>query len=135
MRAPYNYTRMKKALRKINLKIFSWSPAPGSGWHLIWRLIRLNAAILLVLVTLAAVSAALFYTPPLFLRKFIQYLEVDPNRENKGWGWVYVVGLFVTNVLVFLRKSFYFLSTQILINDHSDWATLVLINHHRSSPT
>jgi hypothetical protein len=97
---------MRKALREIKLKIFSWSPAPGTGWHLIWRLICLNYVILLVVMTLTAISAVLLYTPALFLRKFIQYLEVDPKRENKGWGWICVIGLFVTNVLVYLRKSF-----------------------------
>jgi hypothetical protein len=106
MRATYNYARMKKALREIELKIFSWSPELGTGWHLIWRMIRLNYVVLLVLLSLAAISAVLFYTPALFLRKLVQYLEVDRNRENRGWGWVYVVGLFVTNVLVFLRKFF-----------------------------
>ena len=106
MRATYNYVRMRKALRKIKLKIFSWSPAPSTGWHLTWRLIRLNYVILLVVLGLVAISAALSFAPALFLRKFVQYLEVDRNREDKKWGWVYVVGLFVTNVLVFLRKSF-----------------------------
>ena len=106
MRATYNYARMRKALRKIKLKIFSWSPAPSTGWHLTWRLIRLNYVILLVVLGLVAISAALSFAPALFLRKFVQYLEVDRNREDKKWGWVYVVGLFVTNVLVFLRKSF-----------------------------
>ena len=105
MRATYNHARMRKALREIKLKIFSWSPTLGTGWHLIWRLIRLNYEILLVVMTLTAISAVLFYAPALFLRKFVQYLEVDPNRENKEWGRVYVVGLFLTNVLFFLRKS------------------------------
>ena len=107
MRATYNYTRMRKALREIELKIFSWSPAPGTGWHLIWRLIRLNYMMLLVVFALAATAAILFYAPALFFRKFIEYLEVDQNRENKGWGWVYVVGVLAANVLLYLRKSFF----------------------------
>ena len=122
MRATYNYVRMKKALREIKLKIFFWAPEPGTGWHLIWRMIRLNYVVLLVVLGLAAISAVLFYTPALFLRKLVQYLEADRNRENKGWGWVYVVGLFVTNVLVFLRKSFFLRKNsfqQILIDDNS----------------
>ena len=106
MRATYNYARMRKALRKIKLKIFSWSPAPGTGWNLIWRLICLNYVILLVVLSLVALSAALSFAPAFFMRKFVQYLEVDRNRENKEWGWVYVVGLFVTNVLLFLGKYF-----------------------------
>jgi len=107
MRASYNYARMRTVLREIELKIFSWSPAQGSGWHLIWRLIRLNYEILLGLLILTFICAFLFYAPALFLQKFVQYLEVDHNRENKGWGYVYVVGLFATNVLIFLGKSFY----------------------------
>ena len=107
VRATYNYAQMRKALRRVKLKIFSWSPAPGAGWHLIWHLIRLNYAILILMSSLAAIAAALFYTPALFLRKFVQYLEVDQNRENKGWGWVYVVGHFVANILVLSRKSFF----------------------------
>ena len=79
----------------------------GTGWHLIWRLIRLNYVILLVVMTLTSISAVLYYAPALFLRKFVRYLEVDRNRENKGWGWIYVLGLFVTDVLVCLRKSFF----------------------------
>jgi hypothetical protein len=51
---------MRKALREIKLKIFSWSPALGPSWHLIWRLIRWNYVIFLVL-SLAVISAALFY--------------------------------------------------------------------------
>ena len=106
MRATYNHARMRKALREIKLKIFSWSPALGTGWHLIWSLVRLNYVILLVVMTLTCISAVLFYAPAFFLRKFVQYLEVDSNRENKGWGWIYVLGLIVTNVLVCLGKSF-----------------------------
>ena len=105
MRATYNFARMRKALRKIKLEIFSWSPAPGTGWNLIWRLIRLNYVMFLVEFILVAINAALSFAPAFFLRKFVQYLEVDPDRENKELGRVYVVGLFLTNVLFFLRKS------------------------------
>jgi hypothetical protein len=66
MRATYNYARRRKALREIKLKIFSWSPAPGNGWHLIWRLIRLNYVILLVVLSLVAISFALSFAPAFF---------------------------------------------------------------------
>ena len=104
MRATYNYARMRKGLREFKLKIFSWSPAPGTGWQLIWRLVRLNYAILLVVLSLVAIATALSFAPAFFMRRFVQYLEVDRNRENKEWGWAYVVGLFVSNVLGFLRE-------------------------------
>ena len=107
MRATYNFSRMRKALRKIKLEIFSWSPAPGTGWNLIWRLIRLNYVMFLVEFIVVAINAAISFAPAFFLRKFVQYLEVDPDRENKEWGRVYVVGLFFTNVLAFLGKYYF----------------------------
>ncbi|KIM46655.1 hypothetical protein M413DRAFT_440257 [Hebeloma cylindrosporum] len=102
MRATYNYARMKKALREINLRVFSWRPTPGSGWLLAYRLIRLNRVPFTAELLLAAVSAVLFYSPPFFLQKLVKYLEVDPQREQKGWGWVFVLGLFFANVISFL---------------------------------
>ena len=136
MRATYNYARMRKALREIKLKIFSWSPAPGTGWNLIWRLIRLNYAILLVVLSLVTISTALSFASAFFMRKFVQYLEVDRNREDKEWGWFYVVGLFVANVLAFLRKFFSKKKyMQILIDNNSYRATLVTGHHNRSSST
>lgn len=106
MRATFNYARMRKALREIKLpRIFSWRPKPGSGWQLAYRLIRVNHFVFTVELLLAAVSAVLFYAPPLFLRMLVSFLEVDPNRENKGWGWVYVIGIFAANAISFLSKS------------------------------
>ncbi|KDR79985.1 hypothetical protein GALMADRAFT_242167 [Galerina marginata CBS 339.88] len=102
MRAAYNYARMKRALREIKLRVFSWSPKPGSGWQLSYRLVRLNYLVFTAELLLAAVSAVLFYSPPLFLRMLVSYLEVDPHREQKGWGWVYVIGIFAANVISFL---------------------------------
>jgi hypothetical protein len=129
---------MRIALSKIKLKIFSWSPAPGTGWRLIWPLICLNYVILLMVLSLrlVAISSALSFAPAFFLRKFVQYLEVDRNREDKEWRRVYVVGLFVTNVLVFLRKFFSKRNyVQILIDDNSYWPTLVAVDHDPSSLT
>ena len=116
MRATYNYARMRKALREVKLKIFSWSPAPGTGWHLIWRLVRLNYVVLLVMLSLVTIATPLSFAPAFFMRKFVQYLEADANRENKEWGWVYVVGLFFTNVLAFLGKFFFFQNLHADIN-------------------
>jgi len=98
MRATFNYTRMKKAMREIQPRIFR----VGSGWGLGYRLVRLNSFVFLVELVLASVSAVLFYAPALFLQKLVEYLEIDRNRENAGWGWVYAVGLFSANAVGFL---------------------------------
>jgi hypothetical protein len=106
MRATYNYPKMKRAMREIHLRIGSWRPKPGSGWALGYRLLRLNALVFIVMLLLAAASAILFYTPALFLQQFVAYLEVDNAREDMGWGWVYVIGLFATNAVTYLGKQF-----------------------------
>ncbi|EDR07940.1 multidrug resistance-associated ABC transporter [Laccaria bicolor S238N-H82] len=98
MRATFNYTRMKKAMREIQPRIFR----VGSGWGLGYRLVRLNSFAFLVELVLASVSAVLFYAPALFLQKLVEYLEIDRNRENAGWGWVYAIGLFSANAVGFL---------------------------------
>jgi hypothetical protein len=53
---------------------------------------------------LAAVSATLFYSPAFFLRRLVEYLEIDPGREEKAWGWVYVIGLFASTATLFLSR-------------------------------
>ncbi|KAF9548180.1 multidrug resistance-associated ABC transporter [Agrocybe pediades] len=102
IRSTFNYARMRQAIREIKLRIFSWTPQPGSGYLLAYRLLRLNARVFLAELLLAAVSAVLFYGPPFFLQKLVKYLEVDANREQTGWGWVYALGIFFANVASFL---------------------------------
>ncbi|KAJ8693740.1 hypothetical protein PTI98_008710 [Pleurotus ostreatus] len=102
MRATVNYTSMKNALRNIKTRFRLWKPKPGSGWSLLYRLCRINAGPIIMEISLAVVAAVLFYAPAIFLRQFIQYLELDPLREDKGWGWVYVVGLFSSNAIAYL---------------------------------
>ncbi|KAK0452262.1 hypothetical protein EV421DRAFT_888433 [Armillaria borealis] len=87
LRATFNYTRMKNAVRTINWKIGSWSPKPGSGWNLGYRLVRLNFMGLFVQFLLASVSACVYYVPPYFLQQLVAYLEVDHERQR------YEVGL------------------------------------------
>ncbi len=55
------------------------------------------------LFVLAAISALLFYTPAVFLQRLVKYLEEDGKREDMSWGWVWVVGLFVSNAITFFE--------------------------------
>jgi hypothetical protein len=104
MRATFNYSAMKKAMREFKLRFGTWRPTPGSGWELGYRLVRVNWLVFTAEFFLAAVSAVLFYAPALFLQSLVYYLEVDKYREDRGWGWVYVIGLFSANALSFLGK-------------------------------
>ncbi|KZP24950.1 multidrug resistance-associated ABC transporter [Athelia psychrophila] len=102
MRASNAYAKMKHAL---------WlSPPPhasshkgdkkkSGGWALGWTILRLNAIGFAALTLLAGVSAVLFYAPAFFLQKLVQYIQDDPERVDRRWGWVYVVGLFGVNAI------------------------------------
>ena len=96
-------------MREVQLRVGHWRPRPGSGWSLSYRLLRLNWLVMTAMMALAAVTAVLFYAPALFLRQFVAYLEVDKDRENTGWGWFYVIGIFVANAVTYLGKSSYVL--------------------------
>ena len=109
IRATVNFAEIKNAMRNVRWQIGSWTPKPGSGWNLGYRLLRLNSSLFLMLLALAAISAALYYTPAIFLRQFISYLEVDGRKEDKGWGWVYVLGLFLSNAATNLSKFLCFM--------------------------
>ncbi|THH26392.1 hypothetical protein EUX98_g7797 [Antrodiella citrinella] len=94
MRATTIYAGMRAAMRKWKLQVGSWSPTPGSGWNLIYRLLRLNSLVLIMVMVLASVSAVLFYVPSFFLRRIVEYIETDVARSDREWGWFYCAGLF-----------------------------------------
>jgi hypothetical protein len=126
MRAPFIFNTMKHALRTIKLKIGNWRPKPGSGWDISWKLVRLNSRMLIIEILLAAFGAVLYYTPALFLRKLVAYLESDPERLNRGWGFFFCVGLFVTNAIMQLGVFPAFYSAVVLsFRAISHWSNLV----------
>jgi hypothetical protein len=144
MRATYNYLRMRLALRTISFPTWFSTllcrapPSIGSGWTLVYQLLRLNWAVFAYLVTLASISAGLFYAPAFFLQRLVAFLERDPKRERMEWGWVYVCGLF--GVLTISNLGAYLLSPHFCNRGfstsypHSDGPALVPIINHNSSP-
>lgn len=108
MRATFNYSKMKKAMRDTQLRIRNWEPTPGSGWNLGYKLFVINRWGFSVQFLLAATAAVMFYMPPIFLEKLVKYIEDDPERQDRSWGWVYVAGLFATSVTGFLRACILF---------------------------
>ncbi|OSX61133.1 hypothetical protein POSPLADRAFT_1074834 [Postia placenta MAD-698-R-SB12] len=102
MRATTLFARMRSGLRRYKLRIGTWRPMPGSGWELGYRLVRVNTKVIVQVVVLAAIAAVLFYLPAYFLQHVVQYLELDPERTERGWGWVYCVGLFLSHAITSL---------------------------------
>ncbi|KAL1948837.1 hypothetical protein VTO73DRAFT_10643 [Trametes versicolor] len=97
MRATAIYTSMRAAMRRWKLKIWSWTPRPGSGIELGYRLMRVNATPMTMVISLAVACAVLFYAPAFFLKRVVQYLEVDTTRDYRGWGFVFCVALFASH--------------------------------------
>ncbi|KAJ7826783.1 multidrug resistance-associated ABC transporter [Mycena olivaceomarginata] len=83
MRATLHYASLKRALLSL-------------GW--------VNSAGLAALTALSLVVGSLFYIPPFFMSRVLTYLENDPQREHPEWGWVWVVCLFGSNVLLFVGQ-------------------------------
>jgi hypothetical protein len=99
MRATYQFYRMRMNLRASPLK---------PGWDLAWRLISVNKLAFGAEVMLAVAAAPMWFGSPFFVRKLIAYLEDDPDRLDKGWGWVYALGQFASLIIVTQRKFFFF---------------------------
>ncbi|KAJ7589555.1 multidrug resistance-associated ABC transporter [Mycena floridula] len=102
VRSTNSYVHMKRAMQTISLKIGSWTPAPGTGWNLGYRLIRINSQALILQFWLASVAGVLWYTPPFFLQQLLLYLESDPERKDKSWGLFYVACLFASSLTVYI---------------------------------
>lgn len=105
MRGTHLYASMRRTIRTVKWSLRWWRPRVGSGWELAYRLVRVNIFPLTGLVLLAAVAACLFYTPPLFLRQLVLYLESDPNREDRSWGWFYLAGMVFSTAFVDISKT------------------------------
>lgn len=135
MRATALFTGMKRAL-SLPVPLPSlyrlFKIRKGSGWELLWRLVRLNKTVFAAEMLLSAAAAVLYYGPAFFLEKVVKYLEDDPLREDKSWGLIWAVGLFGFNALGYLGKLIYtvgsFQSILIAWLTHcSDRATLVSV--------
>ncbi|KAH8829370.1 multidrug resistance-associated ABC transporter [Flagelloscypha sp. PMI_526] len=104
MRATSSYHVITRALIRWPkwTTFFGWSPKPGSGYNLAYTIINANRLMLLLEILVAASAGALFYIPAIFMRMVISYIETDPERKQLSWGVVYVVGVFLSNVIMFL---------------------------------
>jgi hypothetical protein len=98
---------MRSALSTIHLRRFLfWDIRPGSGWELAYRLAYVNRRAFIVQMALAAVGAVLYYAPPFFLQKLVKYLETDPERHDRSWGWFYSFGIFAANAILYLSRVY-----------------------------
>ncbi|KAI0821920.1 multidrug resistance-associated ABC transporter [Trametes gibbosa] len=97
MRATTIFAGMRAAGRRWKLKIGSWQPRPGTGIELAYRLLRVNGLTMSVVICLASMCAVLFYVPAYFLKRVVQYLEVDQAREFRGWGFLFCAALFASH--------------------------------------
>ncbi|KAJ6552953.1 multidrug resistance-associated ABC transporter [Mycena capillaripes] len=104
LRASFHYAAMKRTLRHVKLSLGSWRPQIGSGATLAYQISHVNHAGLVYLVILSFVAGSLFYIPPFFLSRVLNYLQNDPNREHAEWGMLWVVCFFASNLFLFLGQ-------------------------------
>ncbi|KAH9050918.1 ATP-binding cassette transporter [Lactarius deliciosus] len=103
MRATYLFRSMRSTLSTTRLRQFLlWDIRPGSGWELAYRLARVNRTGFIVQMTLASIGAVLYYAPPFFLQQLVKYLETDPERHDRSWGWFYSFGMFFGTASIYL---------------------------------
>ncbi|KIJ58252.1 hypothetical protein HYDPIDRAFT_44556 [Hydnomerulius pinastri MD-312] len=102
MRGTHLYAAMRHTVRTVKWRLRWWRPKIGSGWELAYRLVMVNILPFTALMLMAVVSACLFYTRPLFLEQVVLYLESDPERKDRSWGWFYVAGLFFANAFSYI---------------------------------
>ncbi|KAI0760574.1 multidrug resistance-associated ABC transporter [Fomes fomentarius] len=115
MRATAIFASMRAAMRRWKLTVGSWRPTSGSGLELAYRILRVNAKTMGAIIVLAAVCGTMFYVPAFFLQHVVRYLEVDPLRESRAWGFVFCVGLFSSNAVTqFVNGQLLSLSTTTL---------------------
>ncbi|BEI79510.1 hypothetical protein CcaverHIS002_0100390 [Cutaneotrichosporon cavernicola] len=96
-RALPNYIKFKAAYGKRSYRLGKWE-----GYNLLWTLAKVNKWLLIAQASLAAVTGVLYYSPHLLLNFFLTYLENDPSRKNPAWGWVFALGILVSNLFVYL---------------------------------
>ncbi|KAH9036170.1 ATP-binding cassette transporter [Lactarius pseudohatsudake] len=103
MRATYLFRSMRSTLSTTRLRQFLlWDIRPGSGWELAYRLARVNRTAFIAQMTLASIGAVLYYAPPFFLQQLVKYLETDPERHDRSWGWFYSFGMLVGTASIYL---------------------------------
>ncbi|KAL7425146.1 hypothetical protein Q5752_000834 [Cryptotrichosporon argae] len=78
----------------------------SEGFNLLWKLAKVNAKWLSIMIVASMFTAALYFLPHYVLKIFITYLENDPGRTAAGWGWFLALGLFLSNALVSVMANF-----------------------------
>jgi hypothetical protein len=98
-RATYLYTALRNVLQTSQTNQGHWGTRSTTSSQLLWKLIRFNGGPLLKLLVAGSLASISFYLPYLCLERFVSYLDSDPNRADRSWGWFYVVALFISGVL------------------------------------
>ncbi|KAG8915205.1 hypothetical protein FRC01_003749, partial [Tulasnella sp. 417] len=95
VRATPIFTSMRRVYKSIKLPKM-WQSKAGMGWELLYKLFKVNWSTFLVQMSLASVTAVLYYVPAYFLQALVHFLEISDagGKPDASWGWVYCAGLF-----------------------------------------
>jgi hypothetical protein len=135
LRAAVNYSNMRTALQGMKLRIGSWRARSGSGWNLLWQLIKGNGVLFVLLTLISAATAVVCYGPAFFMRQVIRYLETDPERKDRSWGLVCTLGLFLSGLTNYLRTLSGYTAAHLLVFTSLSHPATVVPLHDRPSNT
>lgn len=116
MRATPIFTAMRRVYKSIKLPKM-WQSKAGDGWELLYKLFKVNWSTFVLQMSLAAVTAVLYYVPAYFLQSLVHFLEIsdEGGKPDASWGWVYCAGLFFSIAINYiLTGQLWSLSTTML---------------------
>lgn len=110
LRAVVNYMWFKKAYGHPTRRLGKWE-----GYNLLIKLAKVNKWLLFAQCGLAAITGVMYYAPHLLLRYFLTYLENDPTRAHPAWGWVFALGILVSNLFIYLVSGIIWSISSVLL--------------------
>nr|CAG8444810.1 14548_t:CDS:10 [Entrophospora candida] len=85
------------------------------GSRLLFRLFKANKSVIIIQISFSIAMAALFYTPMVFVYRFLEAIQLEDRSEALEWGFIYLIGILLANIIL-----------QLIIAQSRYWCTGIL---------
>ncbi|CAG8459975.1 16431_t:CDS:10 [Acaulospora morrowiae] len=72
------------------------------GNNLLYRILKANKRTFAIQLFFTIVVSTLYYVPMVFLYKFLKILQDKPDHGLYEWGFIYICGMLITNILIYI---------------------------------